>query len=57
MDPITIHQDPPSASAGADPRELLERLERLRLRIAALARRHEAGESQLRRQRAAGRRP
>ena len=56
MSNVTIHRET-SAAPGADVRELLERIERLRRRIAALAAAHDAGEGQLRRQRAAGRRP
>ncbi len=55
MPPTPI--DPPAPDGRPDPRALYERLERLRRRVAAMAREREAGDAQLRRQRAAGRRP
>ena len=57
MPSIPITHAPPSPDDGPDPREIYERIERLQRRIAAMARAIEAGGRQLRRQRAAGRRP
>jgi hypothetical protein len=57
MPSIPIRHAPSSPDEGPDPRELYERLERVRRRLAALARAEQATDHQLRRQRAAGRRP
>ncbi len=57
MPATPITHAPPPAGDEPDPREIYERIERLRRRIAAMARSAEAGDRQLRRQRAAGRRP
>jgi hypothetical protein len=57
MEPIPIHQSHSPADEALDRRELVERIERLRRHIAALAAGREAAERRLRRQRAAGRRP
>ena len=57
MSAITIHRRPPASSEAPDVRELVERIERLQRRIAAMAAASDAGDGELRRQRAAGRRP
>ena len=57
MPRITIEQPSPAPDEGPDRRALYESLERLRRRIEAMAAARDTGERQLRRQRAAGRRP
>jgi len=57
MPTITIHRRSPAPSEGADTRELVERIERLQRRIAAMTAAANTTDSELRRQRAAGRRP
>jgi hypothetical protein len=57
MPSTTVHRRPPASSEDSDRRELLERIERLQQRIDALAAASEAADAEVRRQRAAGRRP
>ena len=53
----TIEQREPTPSAEAERRELDALVERLERRVAAMMRRTQAAEDELRRQRASGRRP
>ena len=57
MSSITVHRRPPASSEEPDVRELVERIERLQRRIAAMVAATDTGDGELRRQRAAGRRP
>jgi len=57
MQGMTIHRRPPASSSRPDARELYERIERLQRRIAAMAAAYQRASAELRRQRAAGRRP